>query len=175
MRVHHTYIHDGFTNRSGNGGFTNVKLFFSLYKNFFNLLYSLTYFNVSKLIFSSNVFREEACALNWEHLSEQLFIWRYNYHSLFYKPSKLDDKLPTTFLLFKQAGINSGIVIDSLYHAKTIYYLHRAEFYSLGLVEGNKSKYVLNASLPALSENILSQLFFIRTLLLINKLVSIKS
>jgi hypothetical protein len=138
------------------------------------LLYSITYFNMPKLLFSSNVFREETCSLNWESLSSYIFIWRYNFHSLFYKPSKLDDKLPLTFLLFKQSGISSGVVIDSLYHAKTIYYLHRAEFYSIGLVEGNKSKYALNAALPALGENILSQLFFIRTMLTINKLVTLK-
>jgi hypothetical protein len=64
LKVHHTYIHDGFINGSGNGGFSNVRLFFSLYKKFFNLLYSITYFNMPKLLFSSNVFREETCSLN---------------------------------------------------------------------------------------------------------------
>ena len=64
MRVHHTYIHDGFTNGAGNGGFTNVRLFFSLYKKFFNLLYNLVYFSIPRLVFSSNVFREESCSLN---------------------------------------------------------------------------------------------------------------
>jgi hypothetical protein len=174
VRVHHSYIHDGFTNGSGNGGFTNVRLFFSLYKKFFNLLYNLVYFSIPRLVFSSNVFREESCSLNWESLSRHLFIWRYNFHSLFYKPSKLDDKLPLTFSMFKQVGISSGIIIDSLYHSKTIYYLHRAEFYSIGIVEGNKSKYILNAALPALGESILSQLFFVRTLITINKLVALR-
>jgi hypothetical protein len=149
-------------------------MFFSLYKKFFYLLYNLIYFNIPKLLFTSNIFREEACSLNWSNLSHHLFIWRYNFHSLFYKPSKLDDQLPLTFTLFRQIGISSSIVIDTLYHAKTIYYLHRAEFYSIGLVEGNKSKYTLNAALPALGENILSQLFFIRALITIKKLINLK-
>lgn len=174
LRIHHSYKINGLLNGSGNGGFNNVKTFYSLYSRFFNILYTLVHFNIQRLVFSNNIFREEACALNWESLSQHLFIWKYNYHSLFYKPSKLDDKLPQTFSLFKQAGITSSIVIDSSYHSKTIYYLHRAEFYSIGVTEGNKSKYLLNTTLPALGESILTQLFFVRIIAIMGRLASFR-
>ena len=172
--IHHSHLRDGLTNSWGNGGFSCAKSFFSLYKKFFNLIYSILHYNIPKLIFSNNIFREECCALNWASLSSHLFIWRYNYHSLFYKPSKLQDSLLTAFYMLRQAGITSGIVVDTLYHSKTIYYLHRTNFYSVGLVDAGKSKYTLNAALPALGENLASQLFFIRSIMFINRLVKMK-
>lgn len=172
FRPHHTFNVDGYINSGENGGFSNVRLFYAAYRKFYSLLYTMIYFNVPSLIFSNAIFREEACSLNWEHLSKHLFIWKYNYHSLFYKPSKLDDRLPMIFSLFKQSGIVSSLIIDSLYHSKTIYYLHRHNIYSIGFVEGNKPKHVLNSSLPALGDTLLSQLFFIRSFVTLKKIVS---
>ena len=172
FRPHHTFNIDGYINSGENGGFSNIKLFYSAYRKFYSLLYTIIYFNIPSLIFSNAIFREESCSLNWEHLSKHLFIWKYNYHSLFYKPSKLDDRLPMVFSLFKQSGIVSSIIIDSLYHSKTIYYLHRHDIYSIGFVEGNKPKHVLNSSLPALGDTLLSQLFFIRSFITLKKIVT---
>lgn len=172
FRPHHTFNVDGYINSGENGGFSNVRLFYAAYRKFYSLLYTMIHFNVPSLIFSNAIFREEACSLNWEHLSNHLFIWKYNYHSLFYKPSKLDDRLPMIFSLFKQSGIVSSLIIDSLYHSKTIYYLHRHNIYSIGFVEGNKPKHVLNSSLPALGDTLLSQLFFIRSFVTLKKIVS---
>jgi len=169
LKVHHSYIHDGLLNSNGNGGFTNLKLFFSLYKKFIYMLYHLFYYNITNLIFSSNIFKEETCSLNWSNLSDKLFIWKYNYYSIFYRQTKLDDRLPSVFNIFKSSGISSSIIVDTLYHNKTIYYLRRSQFYTLGLVEGNNTKYIVDASLPALSESILTQLFFIRTILYLKK------
>jgi len=112
--------------------------------------------------------------MNWENLKKYAFIFKYNYYPIFFKPSKLDDSLPLIFRLFKQSGIISTLIVDSLYHTKTIYYLHRFEFYTIGLIEGNKPKYTLNTSLPALGDSLLSQLFFIRSILVINKLMFLK-
>jgi hypothetical protein len=173
FRPHHTFHMEGYINSGENGGFSNIKLFFSAYRKFYNLLFTLIHFNVSSLIFSNAIFREEACSLNWEHLSSHLFIWKYNYHTLFYNPSKLDDRLPMIFSLFKQSGVTSSVIIDSLYHSKTIYYLHRYNIYSIGFVEGNKPKYMLNSSLPALGDTLLSQLFFIRSFITLKKLCTL--
>jgi hypothetical protein len=170
MIPHHTFYKDGYISSASNGGFSNIKLFFIAYKNFFRLVSFMIYFKVPKLLFTNNMFREEACAINWEHLTKHPFMYKYNYHPIFYKPSKLDDRLPLVFRLFKQSGIVSALVIDSLYHAKTAYYLHRFNFYSVGFVEANKPKYILNSSIPALGDSILSQLFFVRTMLLLKRI-----
>ena len=173
FRPHHTFNIDGYINSGENGGFSNVKLFYSAYRKFYHLIYTMIYFSVPSLIFSNAIFREESCSLNWEHLSNHLFIWKYNYHTLFYRPSKLDDRLPMIFSLFKQSGITASLIIDSLYHSKTIYYLHRHNIYSVGFVEGNKPKHILNSSLPALGDTLLSQLFFVRSFITLKKIVSI--
>lgn len=171
FKVHHTYNIDGLISSSNNAGFNNIKSFLNSYKKFFNLIYYITYFKLPTIMFSNNIFREEVCSINWAHLSNHLFIWKYNYYSIFFKPSKLKDSLVYTFTLFKQARISSSIVTDTQYHNKTIYYLHRYNFYSIGISDAGKSKYILNSSLPALGESITSQLFFIRMLTLINKIV----
>ena len=172
FRPHHTFNIDGYINSGENGGFSNVKLFYSAYKKFYYLIYTMLYFNVPYLIFSNAIFREESCSLNWEQLSSHLFIWKYNYHTLFYRPSKLDDRLPMVFSLFKQSGITASLIIDSLYHSKTIYYLHRHNIYSVGFVEGNKPKHIVNSSLPALGDTLLSQLFFVRSFITLKKIVA---
>ena len=172
--IHHSHLRDGLTNSWGNGGFSCPKSFFKLYRKFFGLVYSIIYYNIPKLIFTNNIFREEACSINWESLPKSTFIFKYNYHSIFFKPSKLDDKLPLLFRLFKQSGISSAFIVDSLYHSKNVYYLHRFNFYTIGLVEGNKPKYTLNTALPSLGDSIVGQLFFIRSLLLIRRLITLK-
>jgi hypothetical protein len=174
IKPHHTFIIDGYVNSGENGGFSNIRLFFNAYKRFYLLLQTLIYHDISKLVFSGPLFKDESCALNWQSLSSYLFIWKYNYYSIFYRPSKLDDRLPIIFSLFKQAGITSSLVSDTLYHAKTVYYLHRYNIYSIGFVEGNKPKHALNVSLPALGDSILSQLFFIRSILVLKRLMFLK-
>lgn len=174
LKPHHTFVIDGYINSGENGGFSNIRLFFNAYKRFYLLLQTLIYHNISKLVFTGPFFKDESCAMNWQSLSSYLFIWKYNYYSIFYRPSKLDDRLPMIFSLFKQAGITSSLISDTLYHSKTVYYLHRYNIYSIGFVEGNKPKHVLNVSLPALGDNILSQLFFIRSILILKRLISLK-
>lgn len=66
-------------------------------------------------------------------------------------------------------NFHTAMVLDVFYHAKTIYYLNITGFYTFGLVPTNTSKYVLNLSLPTTQESILSQIFFIRFLLVSKK------
>lgn len=66
-------------------------------------------------------------------------------------------------------NFHTAMVLDVFYHAKTIHYLNIMNFYTFGLVPTNTSKYTLNLSLPTTQESILSQIFFIRFLLVSKK------
>jgi hypothetical protein len=66
-------------------------------------------------------------------------------------------------------NFHTAMILDVFYHAKTIYYLNITGFYTFGLVPTNTNKYTLNLSLPTTQESILSQVFFIRFLLVSKK------
>ena len=62
-----------------------------------------------------------------------------------------------------------GLVIDVLYHSKTIYYLRRTGFYTLGLVPINYNANTLDFAIPVSSDSLLSQVFLIRFLSIIKQ------
>lgn len=66
-------------------------------------------------------------------------------------------------------NFHTAMILDVFYHAKTIHYLNISGFYTFGLVPTNTSYYTLNFVLPTTQESILSQIFFIRFLLVSKK------
>jgi len=66
-------------------------------------------------------------------------------------------------------NFHTAMILDVFYHSKTIHYLNIFGFYTFGLVPTNTSKYTLNFALPTAQESILSQIFFIRFLLVSKK------
>ena len=165
--VHGSFTRVGFANTTGNGGFININKFKQYYTKFFNLAYYILYYKLRFLMFSTPAFKEETCSINWLNTSYYTFIWRYNFYSIFYQPLKMHEFLPTVFRNIYLNGINIGWVSDSIYHRRTLYYLHRASFYTVGTTGLNQSKYTLNAALPTMGDTVSGQLFFIRLTLLL--------
>ena len=60
-------------------------------------------------------------------------------------------------------------MVDVLYHTKTIYYLRRTSFYSIGLVPTIYNAYTVDLALPTAYESIFTQIFFIRFLMRIKQ------
>lgn len=82
--------------------------------------------------------------------------------SIFFQPNKLNDKFPKIFKFLRINGFHTAIVYDTNYHKKTVYYLQRLSFFSIGIVPANLPKYTLNVSLPTLNDSLLMHLFTIR-------------
>jgi hypothetical protein len=72
--------------------------------------------------------------------------------------------------MLKLRNFNIALVVDVLYHNKTVYYLHRNSFYTIGLVPVNYSSHLVNFAVPTSTENLQTQLFFIRFFIQIKKI-----
>ena len=147
---------------SGSGSFTSLKMLFLTYKNFNTLLFNVIHHDIKLLSFGSSVFRQEISAINWNYLSYYSSVFKFNNLSIFFQPNKLNDKLPKIFKFWKINGFHTSVVYDCNYHKRTVYYLQRLSFFSIGIIPANMPKYVLNVSLPTLNDNLLMHLYALR-------------
>jgi hypothetical protein len=148
------------------GGLTVITLskLFQRWKNCYFLLYNLYYHNISVLTFSPSFFKKEVLALNWSFHKQFKFMWRYARPFLVHKPNKITNHGDFVFRNLRALGLSIGIVTDVLYHTKTIYYLKRTTFYSIGLVPTIYNAYTVDFALPTAYESMFTQIFFIRFL-----------
>lgn len=147
---------------SGSGSFTSLKMLFLTYKNFNTLLFNVIHYDIKLLSFGSSVFRQEISAINWNYLSYYSSVFKFNNLSIFFQPNKLSDRFPKIFKFLKINGFHTAVVYDCNYHKRTVYYLQRLSFFSIGIIPANMPKYVLNVSLPTLNDNLLMHLYALR-------------
>ena len=166
---HHTFRY--FYLLHTKGGLTIITLpkLFHNWKNIYFLLYNLYYHKVNVLTFAPSFFKTEVLALNWVFSKKFQFMWRYTRPFLVYKPNKITNHGDFVFRNLRALKLSTGIVVDVLYHTKTIYYLRRTSFYSIGLVPTIYNAYTVDLALPTAYESIFTQIFFIRFLMRIKQ------
>lgn len=169
LRVHNSYFVSYLSFRSSNVSVNSIKKFFQYYKTFFHFVSNVYYYKIPFLSFGSSAFKRELLSLNWLYLSKFTFMWHYTKPFFFFTPNKIRDEMFNLFNNYSLLNFHTAAVIDVFYHSKTIYYLHKTGFYTFGLVPTNTPKYTLNFALPTTQESILSQVFFIRFLLVSKK------
>lgn len=169
LRVHNSFFLSYLSFASANVSVNSIKKFFQYYKTFFHFISNVFYYKLPFLSFGSSAFKREILSLNWLYLSKFTYMWRYTKSFLFFTPNKIRDEMLTLFNNYSLLNFHTAAVLDVFYHAKTIYYLNKTGFYTFGLVPTNTPKYVLNFALPTTQESILSQVFFIRFLLVSKK------
>jgi hypothetical protein len=147
---------------AGSGNFISLRLLFQVYKSFNSLLFSVLYYNIKLLSFGNSVFRQDISAINWSYISYYSSVFKFNNLSIFFQPNKLNDKFPKAFKFLKMNGFHTSVVYDSNYHKRTIYYLQRLSFFSIGIIPANMPKYTLNVSLPTLNDTLLMHLYMLR-------------
>jgi energy-converting hydrogenase Eha subunit C len=101
-------------------------------------------------------------------------VWRYVRPFLVFKPNKITNHAEFVFRRLRLLGMSIGLVTDVLYHSKTIYYLRRSSFYSIGLVPSIYHINTVDFAIPTTYESVLTQIFFVRFLVRI-KQVSLSS
>lgn len=157
---------------SAKGGSTifNVSKLFNKWKLSYYLFFNLFYYKIKFLTFTPSFFKKEVLALTWKDVKQVSFLWRYIKPFLVYKQNKINDDGEFIFRKLKFLGFNMACVSDVSYHSKTIYYLKRLNFYTLGLVPTIYHKNTLDFALPTSNSDLVSQLFFIRTLLVVKRI-----
>ena len=166
---HHTF--QSFYLTHSKGGLTIITLskLFQCWKNCYFLLYNLYYYKSNALTFSPSFFKTEVLALNWVFHKRFQFMWRYTRPFLVHKSNKITNHGDFVFRNLRHLGLSVGIVTDVLYHIKTIYYLRRTAFFSIGLVPTIYNAYTVDFALPTAYESIFTQIFFIRFLIRIKQ------
>jgi hypothetical protein len=97
------------------------------------------------------------------------YVWRYVRPFLVFKPNKITNHAEFVFKRLRLLGMSVGLVTDVLYHSKTIYYLRRSSFYSIGLVPSIYHINTVDFAIPTTYESILTQVFFVRFLIRIRQ------
>ena len=166
---HHTFRMFYITQAKGGVTTTALPKIFQRWKNFYFLLFNIYYHKIETLTFSPSFFKKEVLALNWFFHKQLTFMWRYVRPFLIHKPNKISNHGDFVFRNLRTLGLSVGIVTDVLYHAKTIYYLKRKTFYSIGLVPTIYNAYTVDFALPTAYESIFTQIFFIRFLIRIKQ------
>ena len=164
MIPHFSFKHFYLGYRRGGLVILNVNKLFNRWKDAYYLTFNLFYYEIELLTFSTSFFRSEILALNWQVMTKFKFMWRYTKPFLTSKPNKITTYGDFIFYRLSLLGLRVSLIVDVLYHSKTIYYLHRAGFYSVGLVPVNYNINTVNFAIPTASDSLFTQIFFVRFL-----------
>ena len=144
---------------------------FVKWKQFYLLMFNLYFYRVNSLLFGTTFFRREILSLNWNLNSGLRNFWKYVNPFLTFRSTKIFNHGWVLFSTLKLRGYTTAFIFDALYHNKTLYYLRTNNYYTIGLVPTNLSCSSLDFALPSSSDNIFTQLFFIRFILKVRKTV----
>ncbi len=141
------------------------------WKESYDLLFNIFYYNFNPLIFSSNLFKNETLALNWNYNIFDINLWRYYFPFFVFKLSNFNKKTDFFFDKMNYKGINFFIITDSQYHFKNLHYINKKNLYSIGLVNVNLNPWILTYPIITFFENFMTQLFFFKFLVIVERKV----
>lgn len=169
LTVNYNWVLFSIYNSSCNVGFINIRGLFTIFKNFYYLMYNLSFFNLKILYFGNNFFKTELISLNYTVANSFMKRWRYSYNFFTIRSTKIFNNGWLIFDKLKSFRFNIVLVIDIFYHRKTFYYLNKSGFFTLAPVPVNYNPLIVNMPLPTSSDNFTTQLFFINMILMIYK------
>lgn len=165
LKVHATWSHIFLRDHKSNLSYINTLKFYTYWKRSYYLIFNLFYYKLDILFFGTSFLRKEITALNWSVKNWLKTHWRYIYPFMVNKPIKIFNYGWLVFYRLRLNGFNLALVTDVLYHSKTLYYLGRANFFTIGLTPLNYKANLLNFSLPTSSDSIFTQIFFLKLLI----------
>ena len=145
----------------------SISKFFTKWKLLYHFLFNIFYFNINILFFGNTFFKEEINAFNWILLGRRPGQFRYVLNFLMLKPSRIFNQGWVIFSYLRSLHFNMACVIDIMYHKKTVYYLRRTGFFTVGAVPVNYNQMLVDLALPTSSDSYSTQFFmltFIRNL-----------
>lgn len=149
-------------NAKGGAVVANMAKLFTRWKDIYHLFFNLNYYKVELLTFGTPFFKDEVLAANWRILVKWKFMWKFTRTYFYLQPTKITNHGDFVFSQLRLSGLNVAVVFDTPYHLKTLYYLHRRGFYSIGPVPINYSSDLVDFAVPTGVNSIFTQLFFLR-------------
>ena len=156
------------------GSATSLNGLFSKWINLFFLISNIFYYDIRFLTFSNSFFIKEVSTLNWNFFkkSNSKGLWRLTQPFIFFKVSQIVNYGPILFKKLKFKGFNISLIIDPLYHLKTLYYLKNNNMFIISLTSSSSRIKSVDLSIPINTNSVFSQLFFIRLIFSISKNVN---
>lgn len=148
---------------------SSIPRLYASWTNAYNLMFNIFFYKIEILTFGNPFFKNEVLALNWSSKELLGTFWRFIKPFLIYQSVKINDYGDFTFRNLNNMGYYISLILDVTYHKKTIYYLRKSKFYTVGVVPSNCDIKSVDAALPVVDDTIQSQLFFIRLTVIIKK------
>lgn len=145
--------------------------FLSRWKESYDLIFNVFYYNFNPLVFSSGLFKNETLALNWNYNIFDINVWRYYFPFFIFKLSNFNRKTDFFFDKMYSKGINFFLITDCQYHFKNLHYINKKKLYSIGLVNINLNPWLVSYPIITFFENFLTQMFFFKLLIFIERKV----
>ena len=150
------------------------KIFIS-WKNYHYLLFNIFFYNIKVLTFSNSFFIKETNSLNFFLNKANFLNFRHINPFIFFKLGQIIDYGDTLFRKLRYGGVSTSLVVDTIQHAKTLYYLRGNKFFNIGLVTPSSYSKYLDVYLPVGSNSLFTQLFVMRYFLILKKQASFYS
>ena len=161
LRLHPSWISFFLMNHSGGNVHVSLSKFFLRWRRLYYFLFNIYFFNLGIIYFGNIFFKNDINSLNWSVLgrTESLFRYAHNFFTL--KPSRIFNQGWVLFYKLRLSGLNLAFVCDLRFHKKTLYYLRRVQFFTIGIVPINYNQLLLDFALPSSSDNYTTQLFML--------------
>jgi hypothetical protein len=156
-------------NKDSNVATYNLTKLRSKWIDMYHIFHNLFFYQLPILSFTTPLFKNELLSLNWKISNKLHSYWKYVAPSFYSSRNKV---MKSEFLLFNylsKQGFHLAFVFDILYHKNTLFFLHRNNFFTFGLVPLHTSLYTVNFALPISSDNVFIHLFFVRLLIHLQK------
>ncbi len=137
----------------------------------YNLIFNIFYYNYNPLFFGTNLFKNEILSLNWNYNYFDINLWNYYFPFFIFKLNNYNKKTDFFFDKLSFLNVNFFLISDCLFHFKTLHYIKKKNYYSVGLVNASLDPWIVTYPILTLFESFLTQLFFFKLLLFIEKQV----
>lgn len=139
------------------------------WKESYDLLFNIFFYNFNPLVFSSTFFKNETLALNWNYNIFEINLWKFYFPFFIFKLNSYNKKTDFFFDKLFSLNINFFIITDCLYHYKNLHYIKKKKYYSIGLININLDPWLVTYPIISFFESFLTQLFFFKLLIFIER------
>ena len=139
------------------------------WKESYDLIFNIFFYNFTPLILSPNFFKNETLALNWNYNIFDINLWKYYFPFFVFKLNNYNKKTDFFFDKISNFDVNFFFITDCIYHFKNLHYLKKKNLYSVGLVNVILDPWLVSYPIITFFESFLTQIFFFKFLIFIQK------
>jgi len=134
-----------------------------------SFLFNIYYYNFLPVVFGSFAFKNEILAMNWQYSQIDINFWKYSFPFFVFKTNRFGIKVKHFFNRILSSGVDFFLITDVSYHSKNLHYFDKGRFFTIGPVSSNYSPWVLSYSLPVFAASSLTEFFFLKLAILLEK------